>query len=212
MEFLINPKLSSQELEYQKRNLSSRMTEEFYVLKSNKKVKEGQYKLLINNSICQQGYYTNNQKSGIWSIFCCASGVSNFLDILFNYDTNQVLDFSHTYYSRLDTTLCRPIYLGGTKYFEESIINLIDLNETKFGSGSLIISFGVDSVGIPNNFKLKSSSNNRTLDLMAIDAIKKVATSNFKFIEARKNGKSISYVGEVFIVYSYKNIQVLPYD
>jgi hypothetical protein len=208
--FLANQTLSSQELEFQIKNLSPRMTEEFCVLKSNKKIKEGMYKLLINNSTCQLGHYKNNLRSGIWSIFCCGNGLDS-PEIIYNYDTNQIL-FETVNPYRLDTTLIIPIYLGGIQYFQESIIDLIDPNETKFGNGNLHITFNVDSIGVPNNFKLKSSCNNRTLDFMALDAVKKVATSNFKFIAARRHGKPISYVEEVSIVYTYKDIKVRTYD
>jgi hypothetical protein len=212
-ELTVNQTLSSQELEYQKRNLSPRMTEEFNVLKSNKKIKEGQYKLVIDDFICQMGFYKNNQKSGIWSVFCCIQAVSPWAEIVYNYDTNELIYFEKDiYFSREDSTLCLPIYLGGTQYFKEAIMNLLDRNETRLGNGRLYISFGVDSTGLPNNFRLKSSCNNKKLDLMAVDAVKKVATSNFKFIPARRNGKSISYNVEVPIYYTNMDIQVIPYD
>jgi hypothetical protein len=208
LELTVNQTLSSQELEYQKRSLSPRMTEEFNVLKSNLKIKEGQYKLVIDDYICQIGLYKNNQRSGIWSIH-----FSFGLDNVYNYDTNELIYFDKdTYLSREDSTLCRPIYLGGITYFKQSIMNLLDRSETRWGNGRLYISFGVDSTGLPNNFKLKSSCNNKKLDLMAVDAVKKVATSNFKFVPARRNGKPISYNVEVPIYYTNMDIQVIPYD
>ena len=212
LELTVNQIVCSQELEFQRRSISPRMTEEFNVLKSNKKIKEGQYKLVINDIICQMGFYKNNQKSGIWSVFCCSQGVGDSPEIVYNYDTNELIFFEDTYLSREDSTLCLPIYLGGIQYFKESILNLLDRSETRLGNGSLYISFGIDSIGLPNNFKLKSSCNNKKLDQMALEAVEKVATSNFKFIPALRNGRPISYFVEVPIYYTKMDIQVLPYD
>ena len=213
-EFIIIQTISSQELEFQKRCLSTRIVEEFYVLKNNKEIKEGQYKLLIDNFICQTGFYTNNQRSGLWAIFCCSNQVvPGPPEIVYNYDTNKLIYFEKDFYfSREDSTLRLPIYLGGIQYFKESILNHLDINQTRWGNGGIYISFEVDSTGLAKDIKLKSSCDNKSLDLMAIDAVKKVATSDFKFLPARRYGNSISYTVEVPIIYTSMNIQVIPYD
>lgn len=40
--------------------------EEYYVLKNDKKVRNGQYRRLMNNKLVEEGYYKNNQRDSTW--------------------------------------------------------------------------------------------------------------------------------------------------
>ena len=186
------------------------MSEDYYTLKGNQSIKEGQYKLFMDDFICQMGNYKKNKRSGIWYIMSYMDGI----DIVYNYDSQELIDFEKMYYiSYEDSTLRKPIYLGGMKYFMLSIKNLINCNQTLLGDKYLRISFDVDSCGIPSNFKVKLSCDIKALNLMSLDAVKKVATSDFKFLPAQKNGRAVSDIIEVQITYdSMRGIDVAPYN
>jgi hypothetical protein len=207
VELTLNQTLSSQELKHQRKSIGSRIIEEYDVPKSNKDIKEGQYKLKIDNFICQIGSYKNNQRSGTWQIFYS----KDELELEYNYDTNELIYFNKKYYvSKNDSNLYQPIYLGGIKYFFQSVINNIDPKQMQWGNGSLSVSFEVDTKGIPHKFQLTSSCNYKNLDLLAVNAVKNVATSNFKFIPAKKDDKPITFMMEVPLNYIVRTIQMGP--
>jgi hypothetical protein len=136
-----SPYLFSQELKHQKKNLGSRTTKEFDVLKDNKDIKEGNYQLKIDNLVCQIGAYKSNQKSGIWQIYF----TKDELELQYDYDKDELIYFNKKYYlNNDDSTLCRPIYLGGFNYFIQSIYNSIDPSQFQWGNGRLTVSFEVD--------------------------------------------------------------------
>ena len=66
----------------------------------------------------------------------------------------------------------------------------------------------MDSSGIPHRFILKESCNYPNLDKLAIDAVKSVTTSNFKFLPARKDGKAIPYVILLPLYYSARGMKI----
>jgi TonB family protein len=202
MEIILNQTLSSQELRHQRKSLGSRMTEECDVLKSKNDFKEGQYILKIDNFICQIGSYKNNQRSGPWKVYYS----KDELEFEYNYDTNELTYLNKKYYlSKDDTTLLRPIFLGGMKYFFQSVINNIDPKQMQWGDGSLSVSFEVDPNGLPQKFMITSSSNYRNLDLLALEAVKTVATSSFKFLPAKKDKKPTSFILDVPIDYTVRS-------
>jgi hypothetical protein len=207
-EFAINQTISSQELKHQRKSLGSRMTEEYDVLKDNKKIKEGQYTLKIENFISQIGSYKNNQRAGIWKIFYS----KDQLELEYNYDTNELIYFNKKYFlNKYDSSIYQPIYLGGMKNFYQSVISNIDPIQMRWGNGSLSVSFEVDTSGMPHRFLLSSSCNYDHLDLLAIEAVKKVATSgNFKFLPAKKDGKPINFLFEVPINYIFREVRMGP--
>jgi hypothetical protein len=191
MELALNQTLSSQELKQQRKSIGTRMTEEYSVLKSDKDIKEGPYKLKIDNFICQIGSYKNNQRSGTWQIFYS----KDELELEYNYDTNELTYFNKKYYlSKDDSTFCKPIYLGGIMYFNRAVTSNIDPQQMQWGNGSLTVSFEVDPSGIPNRFLLKSSCGYKNLDLLTVNSVKTVATSNFKFLPAKKDGRPITFM------------------
>jgi len=190
MELILNQTISSQELKHKRRNIGTNMIEEYSVLKSNKDIREGPYKLIIDKFICQIGSYKNNLRSGTWQIFYS----KDTLELEYNYDTNELIYFNKKYYlSKDDSTLCKPIYLGGYMYFFHAVINSIDPKQLQCGNGLLIVSFDVDSSGIPSKFLLRLSSGCNDLDIESVRSIRIVATSNFKYMPAKKDGKPFTY-------------------
>jgi TonB family protein len=64
--FLSIPFLYGQSLKKVSKNPYPDFNEQYYVLKDNTGIKEGQYKLIIHGVVYQCGTYKNNQKSGEW--------------------------------------------------------------------------------------------------------------------------------------------------
>ncbi len=205
---IIDQSLFSQELKHQKKSLGSRMSEEFDVVKDDKEIKQGTYQLKIENLICQIGTYRNNQRSGIWKIYTA----KDELELEYDYDKDELVYVNKKYYTiNGDSTLLLPIYLGGSKYIIQSVFKDIDPRQFQWGSGRLIVSFEVDSNGIPHRFMLNESCNYPNLDKLAINAVKSVTTSNFKFLPARQDGKAIPYVILLPLYYSARVIKMGHY-
>ncbi len=89
--------------------LSATLTEEFEVLKANKKVKNGLYTVTDDNkNILVVGLYTNNKKDSIWSYY----NPNGDLVQRYDFRSNQLL-FNNT--APTDGTIVQPKYeLAGT--------------------------------------------------------------------------------------------------
>jgi hypothetical protein len=61
--------------ETRKESTRSDVTESYWVLKSDKTVKDGPYRMLRNNKLLVSGYYRNGQKDSVWEIGNPGSGV-----------------------------------------------------------------------------------------------------------------------------------------
>jgi hypothetical protein len=70
LNFLLIPFLIySQSVKKIKNQLNNNSIETYYVLKSDKSIKHGLYKLVTNRVVLEKGNFTNNLKSGKWEIF-----------------------------------------------------------------------------------------------------------------------------------------------
>lgn len=109
----------------QRRNkLSDSVTESFWVIKSNKDIKQGLYRALFKRrTVIAVGNYTNDKRTGIWNFY----KPNGLLVQRYNYDTKKFV-----YGSRLDTLydvhylidkkledtdlVTRPVKVGGIYY------------------------------------------------------------------------------------------------
>jgi len=70
LNFILIPLLIySQSVKKIKNQLGNNSIETYYVLKSDKSIKHGTYKLVTNKVVLEKGEFTNNLKSGKWEIF-----------------------------------------------------------------------------------------------------------------------------------------------
>lgn len=114
----------SQDTVGRKNRLTESVTERFYVLKSNPKIKEGPYFALYQHkTYIAAGKYKNGKKAGIWQFF----NPKGKLVEKYNYDLKSL-----TYEARLDSTddlrflfddtlkktdqVTRPLKIGGCYY------------------------------------------------------------------------------------------------
>jgi hypothetical protein len=116
-------------------NKSGGYKEEFQVLKSNKKIKHGEYKKTESNTLVAEGKYENNEKVGEWKYY--ANGV---VDQIYNHSTKELTYYQAPAYSlkyigteKLDTP---PLFIGGK---EELNVQLNELMTYPFSAKNLAI-------------------------------------------------------------------------
>lgn len=102
--------------------LTKQITEQYAVLKSNKKVKHGEYTAFTQNGVLARGRYANGKRVGEW-IFGSSKGklIQNY-----NYDTKKMVvvdgaDAKGSVYTFIDSvkksdTITDPIKIGGNYY------------------------------------------------------------------------------------------------
>jgi|GEM_PF-5186663 len=98
----------SQELNLKKKQniIDNGLVESYFVLKNNKKIKQGEYELKYNGKTIQKGSYSNNIKTGDWYYF----NPNSKLDFIYNYDSLAIVSDT-VGKDRL------PFYSEGSGYF-----------------------------------------------------------------------------------------------
>ena len=96
--------------------------ESFYVIKSDKKIKHGEYKKEIRGKLLKKGEFADNKRIGIWEFYDLRDELTHKVDmenenILF--DSNPNTEFDKSKYSR------PLIFLGGYGAFYSQIANLL---------------------------------------------------------------------------------------
>ncbi|MDB5018434.1 MAG: hypothetical protein JWQ84_3266 [Mucilaginibacter sp.] len=125
----------------QKNRLSDSVIERFFVLKTDKKVKEGPYRALFKRkTIVATGYYRKNKKTGIWNFY----KQDGSLVETYNYDTDEITFEAPVYTAddlnyHIDDTIkkadkvTRPLKIGGSYYGFIPYLNLFKLPFDTFG-------------------------------------------------------------------------------
>ena len=115
--------------------LSDSVIERFYVLKSNPKVKQGPYIVLLNHKTpIARGRYNNNKKAATWFFF----DVGGKLVERYNYDKNKFLyeappyaseDLSYLFDDSLKNgdKIIMPVKIGGVYFGYIPYVNLFHL-------------------------------------------------------------------------------------
>ena len=139
--------------------------ETFYVLKSDKKTRHGEYKKTsYNNRQIISGKYKFGIKDGIWECY----DFNGQLTLKYDYTKNELL-----YYklndrlkdkeyrvilngNKIDTTLNRPpIFLGGD-YFILSEIKYPTIAQEHGKSGRVVVLFNIDKFGKTSNYRVET--------------------------------------------------------
>jgi len=140
----------------------------YFVLKSDKTTKHGEYKKLWNNKLLVKGYYKLGQKDSIWESF----DLNGELSIKYDFTKKQLI-----YYKpgknignmkfkfingsqNSDSTLNQiPIYLGGEGSYRTEINNSIRypaIAQENGISGIVNVYFIVDKFGKTSNYHVKA--------------------------------------------------------
>ncbi|MDT3401809.1 hypothetical protein [Mucilaginibacter terrae] len=145
----------AQEIVKRDRKLTSQVTEQYNVLKSDYSVFQGQYAAYLKKTLIAAGNYSNNKKTGTWTFF----NKQGKLCQRYNYD-NQTLvfeappDSTTRFVYIVDDSLknnprfTRPVRIGGSYYGYLNYINLVRLpkdywnlsNQTSVVSMEILVS------------------------------------------------------------------------
>ncbi len=204
-----------------KRNETLMTIEEFKVLKSDKKIRNGSYikKLKYGQTIIVKGQYLDNIKTGIWDYFDYRTGE---LEQKYDYDNKILLssyfkspDQANIYYkgdwlvANIDTM---PIPIGGMSGLWIKIIETV--NElTRPGvlpkDGAAVFSFVVTADGNNKDFKILKSSGNKFDD----EILNIVKEHSFRWIPGIYKGDSVDteFLIPMHIIYTKNTETVKSY-
>jgi len=136
----------------------------FYVLKSDKKVRHGEYKMFdFKGKLLVNGYYKYGAKDSIWEYYNSKERLISKYDYtndeLIFYDPNIWKDKKYKLIvneNKLDTTLSRPpIFLGGDGLIASKIqypISAMQIGK----SGRVVVSFTVDKFSKVSNYHVNT--------------------------------------------------------
>lgn len=168
--FVLNTVISfSQELVRKSEKTKNMLvTKKYQVLKSDKKVKCGEYFLLFGNkNIIQSGFYNQDKKDSIWSYFSI-HGDSLYQ---YDYDQNKLINYNWRNQEKMMNIKIDGEWKSGAvdspplsldyeiKSFVASSLSY-PFQAIEYGlSGRVIISVVIDKSGTPTRFSVHTSSN-----------------------------------------------------
>lgn len=187
----------------QKNRLSESVIERFFVLKADKKTKQGPYRALLKRrTIVAAGYYSKDKKTGTWNFYKQDGSLCE----TYNYDTNEITFEAPVYTTddlgyQIDDTVkktdrvTRPLKIGGCYYGFIPYVNLFKLPFDSYGvntdSFNAYVELLISPLGRLADYKVHLLSAlydyNRTFSL----DVHLFAEPDQKFIPATFNGKPV---------------------
>jgi TonB family protein len=165
--------------------------EEYYVLKSDKSIRNGDYrKFSSKNSLLIKGHYTNGIEDSIWELYNSNGEIFQKIDISKNellYLRIEESEKDNLYKlingnDKSAVVLDRPpVYLGGNDIFLSELAKNIQYPEEAFKNrvtGRVFVSFIVDKNGKTSNYQVLKSAG-PIFDKEAIRALKSVPENWF---------------------------------
>ena len=181
-----------------KRIASKETNETFFVLKSDKTTRHGEYnKFSYRNKLLIKGFYKQGLKDSIWECYNFDGQIS----LKYDYSQNELLFYKPSDKVKkykfinetvnADTTLNRPpIFLGGDDAFTSDIVRNLryPVEALQNGiSGKVFVSFVVDKSGKTSNYKVEKPLG-YGLDLEALSVLK-LQPDNW--LPALQNGQAV---------------------
>ena len=169
--FLISACLNSFSQDIVKKSISlgPGLREVFYVLKSDKSTRHGEYSLILNKDTIQKGFYCNGKKSGIW---------------IYPGDAEKGFTYSFDSCSVLSDTIGKDrnaLYSEGYMYFQYLLYSNLQypIEAAEAGlQGKVIIEFTIDTEGCPKDFLLKIGCGSLILNDEAMRVVKQTVLAN----------------------------------
>ena len=137
--------------------------ETFYVLKSDKKTRHGEYKKFGYNKLIIKGSYKLGVKEGIWECY----DYNGQLTLKYDYTKNELVFYKindrvkdKKYRviengNKIDTTLSRPPIFLGDDYFIISELNYPTIAQEHGKSGKVVVLFDIDKFGKTSNYRVE---------------------------------------------------------
>lgn len=142
------------------------LKESFTVLKTDTKVRHGDFSLTFKNVPYQTGQYKMGEKSGLWTYY-----YQNDIEFIYDFDKNIVSSDTigvgrNALYADGESMFDYLIFCH-IKYPEEALSNSIQ--------GNVTIAFTINTDGTPENFGVKVGCGNVALNQEALRVVSKVA-------------------------------------
>ena len=169
--------------------------EEFHVLKSDKSIRDGSYKHIVDGELSIEGMFNNGSKSGIWKWY----SFSNKVELEIDYDlgelrylhTDSVTKEQYMVESRLIPNGDRPflstmgskLKLAYLKHFINYPAYARDHNIT----GIVMVGIVVNENGEVSSYEIK----NQTHESLEEEALRVVKLIPLEFLPAYKDGQAI---------------------
>lgn len=162
----------------------SRENEEYFVLKSDKKIRHGEYKKIhpYKPKIpIITGQYENNKKVGVWDYFDLNGNITQRFDYTngqpLAYQTYSILGISKVLSGEsIERLSCPPLYLDGERVLFEWIAKSVkypaEATKTRT-TGTVLVYFTIDKSGKTKDYHVKES-HSHGLDEAAINAVKNI--------------------------------------
>jgi len=173
----------SQELKKKYREIDYPLSESYHVLKSDKKIKHGEYVLKLNDLEIQKGNFTNNQKTGDWYYFIG----NNSAEFIYNFDLQKIVS---------DTLgKARPaVYSQGSMYFSYLVSKDLDASimDPLLGSTHVLkTSFVVHTDGTLSDFEILLGCGQPAANNELLRAVRKAAEEHPWFPAINEKGERV---------------------
>jgi len=172
----------AQELKRINNSLKHGYTESYFVLKSDKRIKQGGYALVFYGDTVQRGFYTKNNKSGEWHY-----RFNKKIEFIYNHDLGKIVSDTigkarNAFYSE---GTCYLSYLcsNNIKYPEKSAEN--------GKSGTVIVSFSVGVDGVTSDFDLVVGCGDLAINNEALRVVKILALAHPWYPATNEKGEII---------------------
>lgn len=189
--FLMSRITTAQETKKNVHSFYRDLKEKTYVLIDSPEIKHGQYQLIYYNKTIISGFYTNNNKTGIWKVY----DKKGEIEFIYDYDKKEISNISKTYFNNPGDTLTRDlVYLGGKDnlfhfFYHNLYIPHEALNSIEPGRRRAVLNLLVDSNGNPN-VVIGFSSGDKTFDSLVLEAGQRALDKGYSFLPAIQDGVS----------------------
>ena len=172
--------------------------ESYFVLKSDKSIKEGLYMKMVDNRLAIAGYYKNNIKIGTWIYYDSDGSVY----LKYNYDESRVIDFkpdisSQTIILNNDTIKAQvdrpPLYFGSKLDVLNTIAHNLhypEIAQENNISGTVTVGIEIDQNGLPSNYFIVNGPD----ESLNLEAIRVVQLATQKWLPAIYQGEAVKSI------------------
>jgi TonB family protein len=175
---LLSVKANCQEI---KKTLYGQFKEKYSVSTSNKEVKDGPYAVYNNRELVIKGNYSNNQKSGLWTVYSSKQDT----EFVYNYDLNKFKYWKCQENFQGCNDKKRPAYCadGFQIIYSQILMDVIYPQSAQLESkqGSSTVTIVIDRDGRFHDFYLSKSSGNIDIDKEAVIAVRNICSKSTWF-------------------------------
>ena len=175
---LLSIRANSQEII---KTLFDKYKEKYVVSTDNNEVKDGLYEVFRNEKLVIQGHYSNNKKSGLWTVYSSKQDT----EFVYNYDLNLFKSWKCQERFQDCNDKKRPAYCvdGFQILYSQILINVIypESAMLRGKQGTSKVTVVIDRNGQFSDLSLSKSSGNKDLDKEAVIAVQNICSKSIWF-------------------------------